>query len=279
MGIEARELMKSVWTRYFKNAYNYFDLAIIAFSWASFSMYLYRLYSANEIYDALKRDDRNLLFINFQYLSSCQILFDFLMGACVFFASLKFIKTFRLNKRVIVYVHAFKRSLNELISFGVIFMIIWMSFVQTFYFLMNAEAKEFASIFKSMESCFQIILGKFNSSAFVESKSFLTEPMFVAYNVIILFVMVNLMVAILVNGFDMARNESDSSHVDVDVLDFIKEKISSANPFVGKRNNKIRTELVYVDFTKSFELRIDEILKILKKVIFIFKLKCFFISS
>jgi hypothetical protein len=61
MAIEARELMKSKWFEYFRNAYNYFDLAIIAFSWAAFSMYLYRLYAANEIYTKLKQTDKNIV--------------------------------------------------------------------------------------------------------------------------------------------------------------------------------------------------------------------------
>jgi hypothetical protein len=280
MAIEARELMKSKWIDYFRNAYNYFDLAIVAFSWASFSMYLYRLYSAYEIYNKLKRtDDKSLLFINFQYIASCQILFDFLMGTCVFFATLRFIKTLRFNKRVIVYVHAFKQSFNELISFVVILIIIWMGFVQAFYVLMNAENKEFASIYKSMESCFQIILGKFNSDAFVDSKSFLSEPMFVTYNVIILFIMVNLMVAILVNGFDLARNDNDLNNVDVDVIAYIKDNIPVLNPFVSKIQNKIGTKHVYIDFTKSFEIRIDRHLQILKKVILmVLKSKLIFIG-
>jgi len=201
------------------------------------------------------------------------------MGTCVFFASLRFIKTLRFNKRVIVYVHAFKQSFNELISFVVILIIIWMGFVQAFYVLMNAENKEFASIYKSMESCFQIILGKFNSDAFVDSKSFLSEPMFVAYNVIILFIMVNLMVAILVNGFDLARNDNDLNNVDVDVLAYIKDNIPVVNPFVSKIQNKIGTKHVYIDFTKSFEIRIDRHLKILKKVILmVLKSKLIFIG-
>ena len=112
MALEARELMKSKWIDYFRNAYNYFDLAIVAFSWASFSMYLYRLYSAYDIYNKLKRNE-DLLFINFQYIASCQILFDFLMGSCVFFAALRLIKILQFSKRVIVFAHAFKRSLNE----------------------------------------------------------------------------------------------------------------------------------------------------------------------
>jgi hypothetical protein len=271
MALEARELMKSKWIDYFSNAYNYFDLAIVAFSWASFSMYLYRLYSAYDIYNKLKRNE-DLLFINFQYIASCQILFDFLMGSCVFFAALRLIKILQFSKRVIVFAHAFKRSLNEFFSFGLIFMIMWMSFVQVFYLLLNTEAKGFSSIFASMESCFQIILGKFNSNAFVDSKSFLSEPMFVAYNVIILFIMVNLLVSILVNGFDLARNDNDLSQDDVDILSYIVAEISSLYPFSGrsKRNDKRKNEkkLIFADSIQTFEKSVCKFLIMFKKVSF-----------
>jgi polycystin 1L2 len=262
---ETRHLLKSKWTDYFRNAYNYFDLCIIGFSWAAFSMYLYRFYSAYEINDTLKRnDDKSQLFINFQYTASCQILFDFLMASCVFFASLRFIKIFRFNRRVIVFVHAFKKCLSELVSFGLILIIAWMSFVQAFYILLNTEAKEFASIFDSMATCFQIILGKFNSQAFVGSKSILPLPLFVAYNVAIVFVMVNLLVSILGESFELARQDNDLRRDDVDVIGFAINSILSLNPFVEKTSN---TKNVYVDFFQNLETSVDKFIFKFKRVI------------
>ena len=92
---EVRSILKIKWS-YFKIAYNYFDLAIIGFSWSAFSFFLYRMYGANVISDKLSQS-KNICqlenaFINFQYMASCQWMFDYLMGACVFFSSLRFIK-------------------------------------------------------------------------------------------------------------------------------------------------------------------------------------------
>jgi polycystin 1L2 len=264
---ETRDLLKSKWTDYFRNAYNYFDLCIIGFSFAAFSMYLYRLYSAYEIYDTLKRNDKSKVFINFQYTVSCQILFDFLMGSCVFFASLRFIKTFQFNRRVIIFVHAFKKSLSELISFGLIFIITWMSFVQAFYILLNTEAKEFASMADSMATCFQIILGKFNSQAFVGSKSFLSMPLFVAYNVAIIFVMVNLLVSILEESFQLARKDNDLNRDDVDVISYVISSILSLNLFGHEARKKLtETKYVYVEFVQSLENSVDKFIVNFKRV-------------
>jgi polycystin 1L2 len=272
---ETRDLLKSKWTVYFRNAYNYFDLCIIGFSWAAFSIYLYRLYSAYEINDTLKRNDKSKLFINFQYTASCQILFDFLMGSCVFFASLRFIKIFRFNRRVIIFVHAFKNSLSELVSFGLIFIIAWMSFVQAFYILLNTEAKEFASIFDSMATCFQIILGKFNSQAFADSKSgFLLAPLlFVAYNVAIVFLLINILVAILLDSYEIARSDPYLDQVDPDMFAYIKETLYSLIPFIDQQATKKKLEdknkPIYIGFTQTFEKRVDNILEKIKKVIFL----------
>ena len=88
---ELRTLMKTKWS-YFRDSYNYFDLAIIGFSWSAFAFFLYRIYAANVIYHTLEQTKTNKGFINFQYVASCQYIFEYLMGACVFFSSLRFIK-------------------------------------------------------------------------------------------------------------------------------------------------------------------------------------------
>ena len=121
-----------------------------------------------------------------------------------------------------------------------------------------------------MYTCFQIVLGKFNSNAFYDSKSLMSVPMFVSYNVVIIFVIVNILVSILVDEFGLAQNDEELSRVDVDVLRFLTEKISSLNLFIGKRkrNNVIvtMTDPVYADFSKSFEFRVEDILRKIKKV-------------
>ena len=166
--------------------------------------------------------------------------------------------------------HAFKKSLNELTSFSFIFMLMWLSFVQMFYILLNNDTKEFASFANSMTTCFQILLGKFNTDAFVKSQSILPMPFFVLYNVIIVFIMINLMVSILIDGFDLARNDPNLSLDDPNMFDYLKKKFFSFIPFdkIKTRRGESKKPFVYVEFLQSLEKNIDKILEKFKRVKF-----------
>ena len=210
---------------YFKSLYNYIDLLLISFSWTAFAMFLYRLYASYGINDTLRSNSLQNAYINLQYISYCDCLFDYFLGMCVALGTIRFIKLFRFNRRIIVFFHAFKLSLSKLATFGVIFMIIWMSFVQVIYLLLHYESIGFASLHKSMTTCFQIILGKFDATVFFDEKthsSAIVPFIFVLYNVFIVFVMVNVFVTILIDGFELARKDKELERQDPDLFIYIK---------------------------------------------------------
>ena len=99
--------------RYFQDFYNYFEIIIIGFSLASFSMYFYRMNESNYIRKSLNQNSNDLskTFINLQYVTTCDSLLNKFLGFCAAFATLRFIKIFRFNKRIIVFMVSFKRSL------------------------------------------------------------------------------------------------------------------------------------------------------------------------
>ena len=111
MIVEIREIIQKK-LKYFLDIYNYIELLIIAFAWSAFSMFLYRLYESNHIYKELNSNK----FINLQYLTTCDTAMNYFLGFCVAFASLRFVKILRFNKKVIVFFLAFKTSLRELIA-------------------------------------------------------------------------------------------------------------------------------------------------------------------
>ncbi len=110
---------------------------------------------------------------------------------------------FDLTKESLFFWFAFKESLAELVLYGFIFILFWLSFVQEFYLLLNDQTEEFSTFLDSMSTCFQIILGTFNAEIFEPTNggTALRPIFFVAYNVCVLFVMVNLMVSILVEYY------------------------------------------------------------------------------
>ena len=82
MLVEVRQFMK-LGRKYFYQFYNYIELIIIGFSWAAFSMYLYRLYSSYDIYNKISKNSSNGLqsiFINLQNTINCDQLLNYFIG-------------------------------------------------------------------------------------------------------------------------------------------------------------------------------------------------------
>jgi hypothetical protein len=217
---EGLKFFKMKGLNYFLQPYNYIDLALISFACASFSMFLYRLYESHEIDKKIHLKEYTNTFISFQYLSYCNDCLSYFLGICTACATLRLVKVFRFTKRIIVFLKAFTRSLGEIISMGFILILTWMSFVQLFYLLMNSQTLEFASMLNSMETCFTIILGKFDSKVFLEST--LALLVFVAYNIVILFVFINLFVAILIENLHLTQKNKDLDREDPNLFSYLK---------------------------------------------------------
>ncbi len=264
--IEGLKFFKMKGFNYFLQPYNYIDLALISFAWASFSLFLYRLYESYEIDQKIHSKEYANTFISFQYLSYCDECLSYFMAICTACATLRLVKVFRFTKRIIVFLQAFTRSLGEIISMGFIFILTWMSFVQLFYLLMNSQTHEFASMINSMETCFTIILGKFDSKVFLEST--LALLVFVAYNIVILFVFINLLVAILIENLHLTQKNKDLDREDPNLFSYLKWQLLYFINKLGKKCNLCRTKERILSENKKEPIlfRFNRLFNRLKKV-------------
>jgi hypothetical protein len=260
---------------YFLQPYNYIDLALISFSWAAFSMFLYRLYASYEIDEKIHRNEFKFSFISFQYLSYCNECLSYFLGICTACATLRLVKVLRFTKRIIIFLKAFTQSLGEIITMSIIFIITWMAFVQVFYLLMNDESVEFSSLLNSMETCFTIILGKFDSKVFLESKSsFFASLFFVGYNIVILFVFINLLVAILIESLHAVQNDAHLDDEDPDLYLYLKTMFGSQlwilikTIGINRRINEPDESKLRDDSKETILERFNKLVIRLKKVFF-----------
>ena len=257
MIVEIRQMVQSG-RKYFLEFNNYIELSIIAFSWAAFSMYLYRLYSAYEIYQQIREQSTNGLqsfFVNLQYTVNCDQLVSYFIGLCAAFATLRFINLLRFSKLVIVFLIAFKKSMKELFSFGLIFLIVWLSFVQTIYLIFNAQSYQFFSFMATMETCFQIILGKFNADVFYNTDSFMGPAIFIVYNVCIIFVMLNIFITILLEYYNLARGDQDLEREDPELFNYFKLI------FCVFSHSTVDINIIYKDYWDTLPNRFGKLLE------------------
>ena len=206
-------------------------------------------------------------------MSNCDQLLNYFIGICAAFATLRFLNLLRFSKLIIVFLIAFKKSLKELVSFGVIFFVIWLSFVQTIYLIFNAQSYQFSTFLNTMATCFQIILGKFNSDTFFKADTILGPFIFMAYNICIVFVMLNIFITILLEYFNLARNDHDLDRGDPELFKYLKSILS---PLLLFSKTKKSDEPVYYVFWETLPMTFDSYISRIHTVINFFSIKYYF---
>jgi polycystin 1L2 len=262
--VEIRRLRK-VRVKYFVDFNNYIELVIIGFSWAAFSMYIYRIYASYQIYDTIsQKGSVSTKYINLQYISNSDKLLTYFLGICTAFGTLRFLKLLRFNKRIIVFIHAFKLSLKELSSFGIVFFVAWFSFVQLFFFLYNDLKHEFSSLSQSMETCFQMILGR-GSILFMDkygNYDTIGICLFIVFAICIIFILMNIFLTIINESYVEACKDVSLDNEDPEMFEYLKSLAKTM--FMCCNNRFEQDKLVYVDY--SLEKDFDNILKRLEMV-------------
>ena len=191
---------------------------------------------------------------------------SYFLGFCAAFATLRFVKLLRFNKRIIVFLHAFTLSLKELSSFGACFLTVWLGFVHMFFILYNSQLADFASMPASMATCFQMILGR-GSALFVKegSLNLMGVLLFVLFNVGVIFVLMNIFLTIINEKFAEACRDSSLDAKDPQLFDYLKNVLGSV---LGRPKRKdLPSEHSYKDFWDTLPHKFDEFLGKFERVI------------
>ena len=266
MIVEIRRLIK-VGLKYFLEFNNYLELIIIGFSWAAFSMFINRIYGSYLIYDILsQKRSVTTKYINLQYISNTDQLLTYFLGICTAFGSLRFLKLLRFNKRIIVFIHAFKLSLKELSSFGIVFFVAWFAFVQIFFNLYNSLKLDFSSLSQSMETCFRMILGH-GASLFMDkygNYDIMGIFLFFCFIVCIIFVLMNIFLTIIYDSYVEACKSTTLDNEDPELFSYLKSLLFSIFYW---RNSQKKENNFYLSIWDGLSARIEEIFKKFEKVL------------
>ena len=214
-----------------KQFWFYIDWLLIVFTWVSVAMYAYRLYAKYELEEKLRDSTKpiNSKMLNLQTISYWNDLLVICVSICSFIGTLKFMKLLRFSRNISLLTSTLKSSLKELLQFVILFLILWFAFVQLMFLYFYDNQLGFNTIIKSIETTFQIILGKFDISSYLSNNYFLAPFLFIFYNLLIVIVLINVFISIISANFSKSRQEKlrNKRENELTMLDYLKQKIFS----------------------------------------------------
>ncbi|XP_014667045.1 PREDICTED: polycystic kidney disease protein 1-like 2 isoform X2 [Priapulus caudatus] len=148
---------------YFRDIWNWNELAIIGFSLAAISMYFTRMVLVNDIM-ATFAETKGKSYITLQYINYVDEILGYMLGFTCFLATLKMIRLLRFNRRMSLLGQTLASCGKDLFAFTVMFGFVFVAFTMMFQLLLGTNMVEYSTLLRSAESSFSMILNKFKST-------------------------------------------------------------------------------------------------------------------
>lgn len=219
---EVRTLIKNGIKEYFCHFWVYIDWIIFGCSWATLIIYLYRLYTQNDVLNLIKTDKKQ---ISLQLIGSWNEQLANCVGIASFLGIFKFLRLLRLHAQIAIIVNTLKISMKETVSFIFFFTIVWGSFIQIIYLVLNENTYQFSTVVKTFETTYAMILNKLPPGLINGQNSLFGSLICVFFYVFVVFILLNLLISIITGYFDMIRKDKDLYGKNAEVIDYLFERL------------------------------------------------------
>ncbi|XP_065660241.1 uncharacterized protein LOC101238025 isoform X4 [Hydra vulgaris] len=246
---ECRFLYRAGWM-YFLEFWNLVEAAIITLSYIAVGFFFYKDYLGKSLLKRLSTK-KPQIFINFQFASYWDLTYVNIVALIVFFVTLKFIKLLRFNRRISMLSSTLKAGWYPLSMFGIIVLIILCSFIFSCNIMFGAFIDGYQTYFKTIVSIISLLLGKFSYSHFGKANPVLGPIFFLAFNLIVIWIVMNMFVSILNDVFEAVRTSLESQSNDFEMVDFILEHLKD---LLGFKPIKKEADMAYQNKIASISL-------------------------
>ena len=208
---------------YFHRFESFVQMSIIIFSWTTIGIYTWRYRESKRI-STLFRQTNGYVYINLQLASYVNDLLTYILGLCCFFGTIKLTQLCRFNQRLLLFSQTLRNAARELLSFAVMFSVVFFAFLCLFYFLFNAHLQSCSSLLQTTRMLFEMSLMKFDAHELINAAAFLGPFCFTLFILIVVFVCMSMFLSIINESFRRARDNVNNRRNDEEIFSFMIDK-------------------------------------------------------
>ncbi|KAK7502419.1 hypothetical protein BaRGS_00006372, partial [Batillaria attramentaria] len=147
---------------FLRGFWNIIELCIITMSWSAVVVYFFRLFEMQKRTAEVK-ETQGLGYVSFQYVAYWHEVLGYLVGWAVFFATVKFLKLLRFNRRISLFAATLKECSGALLNFSLVFWVVFLSFDMLFFLIYMTIDDRYSSFMGSAVANTLMIMGKFTT--------------------------------------------------------------------------------------------------------------------
>ncbi|CEG38771.1 Ca2-modulated nonselective cation channel polycystin [Plasmopara halstedii] len=146
---------------------------------------------------------------SFEHIVNLTTLLRLLATAAVFVLGLRVLNTFRNHVGLSILTRTIASAVRSFRTFSVIFAVVFIAFASTGTVLFGTSVEEFSSFFYSMKACVNMLFNNFNIKV-IDSIDF-SLIYYWSYMSLMTFVLLNIVLAIVVDAYKEERKKKDKS--------------------------------------------------------------------
>ena len=218
---ELRSVFQLKWN-YCREFWSFIECSIIICSWSCLGVYLWRYRESNRIHSLFKQTN-GYVYINLQFASFINDVLTFLFSFCTFFGTIRLVRFCQYDQRLTLFIQTLKRAARELISFSLMFSIVFFAFLCLFYFLFISQSASCSTLLATAQMLFEMSLLKFDASEFLNAAPVLGPLCFTFYIFLVVFICMSMFLSIISDNFRLVRD--NTKKVKEHILVFMWDRI------------------------------------------------------
>ena len=236
---------------YFIKFWNLFDCVVIFLIIGCIGISIYRYLVVDAELAKLEQNPNE--YVSFEAVSHFETIYVDLSAISLFLSWLKIFKYISFNRTMRHFSTTLQRCSKDILSFAVMFFIVFFAFAQLGLLLFGTTLEDFSSFTDSTYTLFRIILGDFDFLALERASKILGPTFFIIYIFAVFFILLNMFLAIINDTYTGVKSEMDAEEEATlgigtflktraaGVLNFLKRKKTAKGDtaVVGKGEKKI----------------------------------------
>ncbi|CAF4142543.1 unnamed protein product [Adineta steineri] len=178
---------------------------------------------------------------------------------------IKCLHLLRFNQQICLFAETLKYCAKALISFSLMFAIVFIAFLCLFYLLFVSKLSSCSSLLQTAQMLFEMTLMKFDASAISGADAFLGPFCFALFMFLVVFICLSMFLSIINDSFRQAKKNQKDDQI---ILSFMLKKFLKWTGLkrLNQEERDCRMRSQYFDPIENFPDRIDQLLEALNKI-------------
>ncbi|POI33596.1 hypothetical protein CIB84_002653 [Bambusicola thoracicus] len=211
---------------YFRSAWNWLDMLLIAVSILAICFNIYRTTEVSLLMEELLSNAH--AYPDFYFLAFWQVIYNDVIAVSVFFAWIKIFKYVSFSKTMTQLLSTLSRCAKDIIGFAIMFFIIFFAYAQFSYLVFGSQVDDFSTFQNCIFSQFRIVLGDFHFEC-LEVNSILGPIYYISFVFFVFFILLNMFLAIINDTYSEVKADfAVIPNQELHITDLIRQSYNKA---------------------------------------------------